>query len=532
MDNELSLLWPNLAGEYRGKCFRISSETINDLNVEGLCKEVCEEASEIEYIKGILTELCSDENVVRYRQEIFEDIYSSKEISRFFSDLFPKLDYMNITAKEVRLLSEVDLWKFFLRLKELNTYIDCVVDIKAALSKVEVKSEGLIKLREIANKLASEEVFQQLCDDVKVINESVGMIKSMNLGMNLDSSFNPVDITLLSFSSKRIKHTYFLQNITEMNKDQKLMTRIKKSSKNNRHIIMNFIRKDIDDALRSIIHQLKKILGQYESIDGSFMNKLVPELMFYVKFGKFIRNIEETGLKFCKPDIEMMDKRRTTIESSFNLNFAIHLIEQRINPTKRIILNDVNFGDNGRVLLLTGPNMGGKTVYTTGIGLAQLLYQAGLYVPGDSACMSPVDRLFTHYPVEESQTLDMGRLGEECKRLKEIFDSATKNSMVLLNETLSSTSFTEGKFIAEEVVKSLRYLGIRALFNTHIHELAEHTNVFNSEVEGESKIISLVTGVEEGIRSYKVYEAPPIGKSFAIDIAQKHGLSYRQLIEV
>lgn len=530
---DFSLLWPGgraWANINKEKIVELSKETIDDLGIDGLCKEISVDSAESLYIKDILVNLCSDEEVILYRQQIFEDIYSNKSLMKFFQTLFPKLDYMYITSKEVKLLKEVDLWKFFLRLQELNTYIDCIVDIKFALQKFEVESTGLKQLREIIIQLSEEEVFKKLCEDIKVILAQVGRINSMKLGMNLDSAFNPIDITLLSFSSSRIKHTYFLQNITELNKDQKLMTPIKRQAKNSRHTIMNFIRRDIDDALRSIINQLKTILERYDSIDGTFMNKLVPELMFYSKFTEYFTGISETGLKICRPVIEQMSRRMTFIEESYNLNFATYLMGQKINPAEKIIMNHVNFGKHGRVLLLTGPNMGGKTVYTTGVGLAQLLFQAGLYVPGNNARMSPVDILCTHYPVPESQTQDMGRLGEECKRLREIFESTTENSMILLNESLSSTSFTEGKYIAEEVVRSLRYLGTRALFNTHIHELAEKTAIINDGTIGDSTVISLVTGVEAGVRSYKIYEAPPIGKSFAIDIAEKHGLSFKQLL--
>ena len=61
--------------------------------------------------------------------------------------------------------------------------------------------------------------------------------------------------------------------------------------------------------------------------------------------------------------------------------------------------------------------------------------QGGIYVPGDSFEYVPVDCIYTHFPADEDKTLDLGRLGEECKRFREIYSAATQKSLLLLNET-------------------------------------------------------------------------------------------------
>ena len=109
---------------------------------------------------------------------------------------------------------------------------------------------------------------------------------------------------------------------------------------------------------------------------------------------------------------------------------------------------------------------------------------------------SPCDSIFTHFPADENDTVDLGRLGEESKRLAEIFSSASRYSLLLLNESLATTNVAEGLYIARDVVKSMRYLGTRAIFNTHMHDLARNLDEVNTTVKGDSKIESLVTGVE------------------------------------
>ena len=174
---------------------------------------------------------------------------------------------------------------------------------------------------------------------------------------------------------------------------------------------------------------------------------------------------------------------------------------------------------------------GTATVFPQAIGLAMLMAQWGVYVPAKEASISPCDNIFTHFPADENETVDLGRLGEESQRLSKIFEIATRYSLLLLNESLATTSVAEGVFIAKDVVKSMRYLGTRAIFNTHMHDLARSVDELNDAVEGDSRVESLITGVHDGERSFKVSIAPPQGVSYAADIAKKYGVTFEQIKE-
>ena len=101
--------------------------------------------------------------------------------------------------------------------------------------------------------------------------------------------------------------------------------------------------------------------------------------------------------------------------------------------------------------------------------------------------------------------------------------------MLLLNESLATTNVSEGLFIAKDVVRAMRYLGVRSVFNTHMHDLAKNLDEMNTKTEGKSIVQSLVTGVENGERSFKVYISPPQGSSYARDIAKKYGVTFEQI---
>ena len=204
-----------------------------------------------------------------------------------------------------------------------------------------------------------------------------------------------------------------------------------------------------------------------------------------------------------------------------------------------VVRNSIHFGDQGRIFILTGPNRGGKTVFTRAVGLAQVLFQAGLFVPGTRARISPVEGILSHFPAEEQPSLDAGRLGEEAGRIHDVFRRITRHSLVLLNESLSTTSPGEGLYLARDIVRAIRMIGARAIYATHLHELGD-VAVVNGDTAGDSLAASLVAGSESIAaagggepsvrRTYEIKPGPPQGLSYARDIARKYGIELNQIL--
>jgi DNA mismatch repair ATPase MutS len=203
------------------------------------------------------------------------------------------------------------------------------------------------------------------------------------------------------------------------------------------------------------------------------------------------------------------------------------------------VTNAASFDEHlGRVWLLTGPNRGGKTTYTRAVGVAQVFFQVGLYVPARSARISPVDAIYTHFPTREEAGHGRGRLDAEAERMSAIFHSATPRSLILLNEALSGTSALEALDLARGVVRALRLLGARAIYVTHLHELASSVDEINTTTPGDGTVASLLAdSVGDGRptdaaaihRTYRIGPGPPTGMSFAAEIAEQHGISFAQL---
>ncbi|MBO5845760.1 MAG: DNA mismatch repair protein, partial [Clostridia bacterium] len=246
-----------------------------------------------------------------------------------------------------------------------------------------------------------------------------------------------------------------------------------------------------------------------------------------VKGTEFMRRLKSKGCALTVPQIVSPEERCVRAEGLYNPCVALKVDDE-------IVTNDIFFdSDNAHIYVLTGPNRGGKSVITCAVGISQALTQLGMFTPADNLQISIADAIFTHFPTGADDTIDKGRLGEECARLGEIFDNVTKYSLVLLDESLSSTGSFEASYIAAEVLSGLSYIGCRCLFSTHLHELAAEIDNINSRAaeNGGAIIDTLVAGIEEGKRSFKIVRAKPDGKSYARDIANKYGLSYESILE-
>ncbi|MFW6223893.1 MAG: MutS-related protein, partial [Spirochaetota bacterium] len=202
---------------------------------------------------------------------------------------------------------------------------------------------------------------------------------------------------------------------------------------------------------------------------------------------------------------------------------------------EKIVPNELHLGDDVGILVITGANQGGKTTFVQGAGILQVMAQAGLFVPARSATVSPVDAIMTHFPTGEAGNIETGRLSRELGELAGIFDEATDRSLLLLNESLSSTSAGEAVAVAEEMLAALRRVGTRTLYATHLHEISERLDEINAPADVGPQARRLTAETEwdgETVRrTYRIVPGSPQGKSFARDLARKHGISYTQLIE-
>jgi DNA mismatch repair ATPase MutS len=391
-------------------------------------------------------------------------------------------------------------------------------------------------------------VYLQLTRELPQLLRTIRANVSVTIGVNLDDQFRPVAATLLSVNAQKFTSSTFLDRLLgNPGEDFKGLGPLHtvpdlppghgpsrtRGSTRDVNPFMDPLFRDLAKVLDGVCQPIAQALRHYDTLHSGFLSALRDDLTFYLAAVRLMERLHSRGLPVCRPEIAPMTERVCELQEAYSLNLALHQI-RHADDSAGIITNDVHMGDNGRIGILTGPNQGGKTTYTQMVGLCQILAQTGVWVPAARARISPVDNIYTHYPVEEQVAKGTGRFGDEAQRLSAIFSRGTRHSLVLLNESLASTDSGESLYIAQDIVRVLRRLGARAIFATHLHELAADVDALNASTDGDSLIVSLVASWRDASeespgRSYKIAPGPPLGRSYAREIAAQYGISYDQL---
>ena len=167
---------------------------------------------------------------------------------------------------------------------------------------------------------------------------------------------------------------------------------------------------------------------------------------------------------------------RPTVTNGFDLVIAAgrHPVVERMMPREKFIPNDIRLPENARMIILTGPNMSGKSTILRQTGLIVLMAQIGSFVPASSAQIGIVDRLFTRVGASDNLVRGQSTFMVEMSETSAILHTATEKSLVLLDEIGRGTSTYDGVSIAWSVSEYLHdRIKCKTVFATHYHELTQ-----------------------------------------------------------
>ena len=511
----------------------------NRANLPSVAEEVCDELglNEIFGLKASsLTEyFTTDEEVISYRQAVIRDLISVPELLDTLSGIHPILD----DIRELRRLDNDNVTSadsYLYSITEIELYVSCLDTLRKGFKGVKdkINSAAFTALSDFVCQLTESDYYRELNDKLSALSDRVHEVKSITIGVNLDRELRPESAGVISINSEHFKSGKLLDKILRLSFKNDAFTCIanlapfgKGQSDNKQEALVGAFNSAIEDVFRSSVKGWRNIVADYVMENTDFLLKLLPEIEFVSRAAELLTDLaKHPGCAITYPELAPMSAKRFEAKGLYNPRVALAIDDE-------IVTNDLAFDDEARIYVLTGPNRGGKSVITVALGAAQAMCQLGLPVPAESAVISPVSGIFTHFPEGADDTIDKGRLGEECARLKEIFDAADENTMILLDESLSSTGAYEASYIASEILSAFAVMKCRGIFSTHLHELAASLPEINerSAKSGGVKLDTLVAGIEEGQRSFKIHRAKPDGKSYARDIADKYGLSFENLME-
>ncbi len=316
---------------------------------------------------------------------------------------------------------------------------------------------------------------------------------------------------------------YFLE-VSNSNKDLVPEDYIRKQTLSNAERYITEELKEYEDKIinsKSKVEEIEYYL--FKEISGKIKEKreVLNKLSEILAYLDVIISFAVTAIEnnYVRP--EFVDDYVIEIEE------GRHPVVEKLIGREDFVSNNVRMDREGNFIILTGPNMAGKSTYMKQIGLIQILAQIGSYVPAQSARLSIVDKILTRIGAADDIVSGQSTFMVEMSEVSNIINSATERSLIILDEVGRGTSTFDGISIATAITEYIHdKIKAKTIFATHYHELTELEEKFDSilnyriEVEERSNSVVFLRKIVRG----------GADKSYGIEVARLAGLPKEVLL--
>ena len=484
----------------------VSPQTAEDLQLGRLAEAMsCSEYYRLsaEDLNALFT---SDRDTLLYRQAVLRDVLTLPELTPAMEQLLDSLDGWEGRSGSRRGMDALAMGFSLEDFAWLDGYLKKIDAAWQAFSRIPARSEGVQALTKLLDSLRNSQRYADAASDFQTLAAGFVAPAKMRLGYNLTGELKPDRFKLLR-----------IEAYTGDKADKKKGAEQRKMMLTQRAIEMDAM------LLQRVSAQASQDVNSFVLRETAVLRGLRRELIVCLSAAKLARSWQEAGLPFCFPELVEPGEKAFHARQLFD---PLLLLAGR----ETVVPNDITLQPGGEVLLLTGANQGGKTVFLLSMGIAQWLAQLGFPVPAAEARISPADAILTVFAPNGQRYGRHGLLSEEAGRIAGAVDALTDNSMVLFNEPLTGTGPEETKRISAEVIAVCMAAGARGVWVTHVHELVRRRGLLENAVSWGSRLGSLrvvLTSEQGGTRStYRVERGEPEGSSHADDALRRGGVSF------
>jgi len=480
-----------------------------DLNLDQIVDAITRPKQEYN-LKAFFWSSLRNAETIRYRQEVMRDL----EHETFMGDIKAFAQRMTIVRRYLALVEKLDFnyHKKGWILEAALVYCDAVTALARHLADTPLKSRGLLAFREYLERYVRSTTFQSLATE----------------GQQVKRALAEVTYCVIIESGKFKVKQYEGETDYSLEVEQ-AFEKFKQSDAQDYLVQlperagMSHIEAKILEFVARLYPEPFAALDRFCTQHAHFLDQTIRtfdrEIQLYVAYLDFIANLKRQGLPFCYPDVSTTCKE-VCVRDGFDLALA----HARRSDGKAIVLNDFFLTGSERVLVVTGPNQGGKTTFARMVGQLHYLASLGCPVPGREARLFLFDHISTHFEREEDISNLRGKLEDDLVRVHNVLARSSADSIFILNEIFASTTLQDAVFLSKEIMARLMDLDALGVWVTFLDELAALS-------EKTVSMVAMVDPENPTRRTFKIVRRPADGLAYALSQAQKHGLTYEQLKE-
>ncbi|MGH9101500.1 MAG: MutS-related protein [Acidimicrobiales bacterium] len=479
-----------------------------DLNLDQIVEAVAGDREERDLVTELLYMRLEDADGVAYRHEVFRDLEDPGLLGRLqgFSEAMHQVRAHLVELEEMPHRHQRAGWF----LDAVALYCDAVASLADDLAATQLRSRALLAFRDFLAGHVGSSGFIALAGETRAQKEALSRVRYC-----VRIRGGRVDVTRYEGEedySAEVLETFerFKQGAV---KDYRVQFRARPG--------MTHVGGQILDLVARLFSAEISALEEHCRRHAAFVDETVArferELQLYLAYLEHIAPLRSAGLAFCYPEVTARSKESFATET-----FDLALARKLVGEGRPVVRNDFHLADPERVLVVSGPNQGGKTTFARTFGQLHHLAAVGCPVPGRSARLFLGDRILTHFGREEDLSRMSGRLEDDLVRVRDILLGATPRSIVIMNETFTSTTLSDALFLGKKVMEKVMELDLLCVYVTFVDELASL---------GDS-VVSMVSTIVPGNpaeRTYKVIRGPADGLAYALAIAERHGVTYERL---
>jgi DNA mismatch repair ATPase MutS len=482
-------------------------ELLADLRLDHVIHSITDARDEYDLRPLFLTPLGSVDSV-NYRQDVFRDLEDPALVAhiRAFSKT---LRSMREHLARGELLSRYQKLRWFAG--AVGIYCEAVTELTNGLATTNLQSQGFLGLRDYLDAYAQSAELATLVAETKKVTAELASIR-----YRLHISADQVRVARATDRPD----TDYAAEIDRVFERFRTDAAPQYSFTAPSSAAMYELEGAVLDTVAQINPRVFAGLERYADRHAGYVDATIAafdrEIHFYLDYLGYVADLRARGLAFCYPVVSANSKAISG-HAAFDLALA-----RRLNDSAAIVTNDFYLEDPERILVITGPNQGGKTTFARMFGQMHFLASLGLPVPGRDARLPLTDNILTHFQRQERVENQRSELEIGLLQVHKILERATAHSLIILNEVFSSTALNDAVFLNRAVLARVGDLDALCVCVTFLDELSTLNE----------KTVSMVGSVDPddpAVRTYKVVRRPANGLAYAAAIAEKYQLSYESV---